>query len=328
MHKNQNAKREWIFLLLGIFIFSSHLFAQNVAISNNDSYTADASAMLDVESTAKGLLIPRMTLANRTAISSPATGLMIYQTDNTPGFYFYNGSGWVAVSDGASELSDLSDVNTSTTTAGKFLVADGTDFESVSMGGDASLSSAGNLTIANNSVDGNKINLTSNAVGDIMYYNGTDWVVLDAGTAGKVLQANGAAAPSWEDAPSGGGTQFIVNSFSSHSDNSKRYFSIGDIIASTHMNWGNTCSITPFAGSVVTIRLWSDVAWGSTVVGVHKNRSTTASESETFNFTANTVHTLTFNSNSFSAGELLSISFNPTTNPSVEEYVSYSIIYE
>lgn len=48
-----------------------------------------------------------------------------------------------------------------------------------------------------NSVDGTKIALGSDTVGDIMYYNGTDWVRLPAGTSGQVLRSNGAAAPSW-----------------------------------------------------------------------------------------------------------------------------------
>ena len=41
--------------------------------------------------------MPRMTETQRDAISSPATGLMIYQTDGTVGFYYYNGSSWVEV---------------------------------------------------------------------------------------------------------------------------------------------------------------------------------------------------------------------------------------
>jgi hypothetical protein len=59
--------------------------------------TPDASSALDITSTTKGLLIPRMTAAQRDAISSPATGLMIYQTDGTVGFYYYNGSSWAEV---------------------------------------------------------------------------------------------------------------------------------------------------------------------------------------------------------------------------------------
>ncbi|RAK69958.1 hypothetical protein DLM85_03640 [Hymenobacter edaphi] len=48
--------------------------------------------MLDVSSTTKGLLPPRMTQAQRTAITSPATGLVVYQTDGTPGLYCNNGT--------------------------------------------------------------------------------------------------------------------------------------------------------------------------------------------------------------------------------------------
>lgn len=54
-----------------------------------------ASSALDVTSTTAGLLAPRMTQAQRNAIASPATGLLIYQTDSTPGFYYYTGSAWV-----------------------------------------------------------------------------------------------------------------------------------------------------------------------------------------------------------------------------------------
>jgi len=56
--------------------------------------TPDASAILDVSSSTKGLLIPRMTETERDAIASPANGLLIYQTDNTKGFYFYENSMW------------------------------------------------------------------------------------------------------------------------------------------------------------------------------------------------------------------------------------------
>jgi hypothetical protein len=64
--------------------------------------------------------------------------------------------------------------------------------------------------IANNAVDGTKVNLTGNAAGDLMYYNGTDWTRIPAGTSGKVLQSNGTNAPTWET-PAGGTTSSIVH---------------------------------------------------------------------------------------------------------------------
>ena len=65
-------------------------FAQ-VGINTN---TPEASAALDVTSTEGGILIPRLTETQRDAIASPATGLMIFQTDQTTGFYFYDGGAW------------------------------------------------------------------------------------------------------------------------------------------------------------------------------------------------------------------------------------------
>ncbi|WP_435356786.1 hypothetical protein [Emticicia sp. SJ17W-69] len=54
----------------------------------------DISAILDLTSNSKGLLIPRMTLAQRGNIKSPANGLMVYQTDFFSGFYFFDGTSW------------------------------------------------------------------------------------------------------------------------------------------------------------------------------------------------------------------------------------------
>lgn len=80
-----------IILLPVLLLFATAAGAQGVAIGN-DNTPPDASAMLDIRSDSKGLLIPRLTQAQRNAIATPATGLLIYQTDATPGFYFNSGT--------------------------------------------------------------------------------------------------------------------------------------------------------------------------------------------------------------------------------------------
>jgi len=61
-------------------------------VSDNPAATADPAAMLDVQSTARGFLIPRMTMSQRDNISSPPTSLIVYQIDNTPGLYYNTGT--------------------------------------------------------------------------------------------------------------------------------------------------------------------------------------------------------------------------------------------
>ncbi len=61
--------------------------------------TAAASSVLDVRSTTKGMLTPRMTTSQRTSISTPATGLLVYDTD-TKTFWQYNATSWVEVGSG------------------------------------------------------------------------------------------------------------------------------------------------------------------------------------------------------------------------------------
>jgi hypothetical protein len=75
--------------LLTVFAFSVH--AQSVGI-NADGSAPNGSAMLDVSSTTKGLLAPRLTAVQKAAIASPATGLLIYQTDGTAGYYYNSGT--------------------------------------------------------------------------------------------------------------------------------------------------------------------------------------------------------------------------------------------
>jgi len=87
-------------ILLVIFItYIAISFNQSIAQNNNvgiGTITPNASSMLDVVSTNKGMLVPRMNTAQMNAIPSPANGLIIYNTDSLC-FCFYKTSAWVSL---------------------------------------------------------------------------------------------------------------------------------------------------------------------------------------------------------------------------------------
>jgi hypothetical protein len=160
-----------IYLLLAIMLISiTATQAQtNVGVNTN---TPDASAALDVTSTTQGMLVPRMTATQRGLISSPATGLLVYQTDAPAGFYFYNGTAWTTLSSGGS--GDNLGNHTAT--------------QDLNMGGN-SITGANNITATGTATLGGNAYPTT------------------TGTNGQVLKTNGAGTLSWG---SSGGNSFEV----------------------------------------------------------------------------------------------------------------------
>jgi hypothetical protein len=75
-------------LLCSVLGFGTTFAQKNVGIGTT---TPDNSAVLDINSSNKGLLIPRMSLQQRNGINNPADGLMVYQTGEKGGFYFFEG---------------------------------------------------------------------------------------------------------------------------------------------------------------------------------------------------------------------------------------------
>lgn len=71
----------------------------------------DQSAILDLSSTNKGLLMPRVTLQQRGSIQNPANGLIVYQTDMISGFYYYDGKDWKSVGSETTQNSVADAVN-------------------------------------------------------------------------------------------------------------------------------------------------------------------------------------------------------------------------
>jgi hypothetical protein len=84
-------------VILSILIFSSLSLTVTAQVGIGTT-TPDNSAMLEVSSTVRGLLTPRMTLAQRDLIATPQTGLLIYQLDGLAGFYLFDGINWTRLS--------------------------------------------------------------------------------------------------------------------------------------------------------------------------------------------------------------------------------------
>ena len=80
-------------IVITALLFSQQLYAQNnVGIGTNNP---DASSVLELQSSQKGLLVPRMSSVQRTAIASPANALLVFDTDS--GCFFYYASQWVSL---------------------------------------------------------------------------------------------------------------------------------------------------------------------------------------------------------------------------------------
>jgi len=87
-------------LLLGLGL---NVMAQ-VAI-NIDGSIPDSSAMLDIKSMSKGLLLPRLNTVQISGIANPAAGLLVFNTDSAD-FYGYNGSKWISLWNASDTLAD------------------------------------------------------------------------------------------------------------------------------------------------------------------------------------------------------------------------------
>ncbi len=90
MMKHLSYLFKFSFALLLLIGMITQMDAQRVGIGTNDP---DSSAILDITSSTKGVLIPRMSATDRQNINDPAPGLMVFDT-TTNAFYYFNGIGW------------------------------------------------------------------------------------------------------------------------------------------------------------------------------------------------------------------------------------------
>jgi uncharacterized protein (TIGR02145 family) len=101
----KNTPMKQFFTFLALVVFTATTYAQ-VGIGTTNP---DPSAALDITSTTKGLLVPRMTQAQRNAISSPATWLIVICTDcgNSGELQVYNGTTWTNMIGGTATIPNV-----------------------------------------------------------------------------------------------------------------------------------------------------------------------------------------------------------------------------
>jgi len=110
-----------VLILAALHFGAGTAAGQSVGLNNA---TPDASSILDLTATDRGLLIPRMTEIQKNAIAAPATSLIVYQTDGAdPGFFYYTGAIWEPLGGTVKAIDDLLDGSDGLGTDNMFLGA-------------------------------------------------------------------------------------------------------------------------------------------------------------------------------------------------------------
>lgn len=141
-----------------VFLLSGQIYSQ-VGVGTDSPHS---STILHLESSNKGLLIPRLSKSERDNISSPPEGLLVFQTDNTVGFYFYSTStsSWSRMSL-SSEVNEYGDIKTGiqSTDHNGWLKLDGRAISTLTS---SQQIKAGNLGLVGNLPDATNTQLTQN----------------------------------------------------------------------------------------------------------------------------------------------------------------------
>ena len=181
-----------LFLISSILLFTLNIKAQ-VGI-NTDSSNPDASAMLDIKSTDKGVLVPRLTSTQRTAISNPANGLLVFDI-TTSSFWFYKSMVWEELI-GKEALNKIFDADDDT----KIQVEETTDEDKIRfdiMGNEA-------MIIDNNSKVGIGIDVPTSILDVDGTITSTGLKMVDGNQAtGKILISDSEGLAAWTDANDG-----------------------------------------------------------------------------------------------------------------------------
>ena len=189
-----------LILLLICIQISQFSFTQSVGISNT-TITPDTSALLELRSTEKGILIPRLTTTQRNAIVTPAKGVLVFNnTTNT--FNYYDGTTWIELAPSTTVVNSISG------TTNRINISGSSNNSIIDISnnyvGQTSITTLG--TISSGTWNGSLISptyggtgLSSYTIGDLIFANGSSSLSKLSGVAtGNALISGGVgSAPTW-----------------------------------------------------------------------------------------------------------------------------------
>lgn len=235
-----------------------------------DTTTPDASAALELYSTNAGVLVPRMTLAQKNAIGTPATGLLVYQIDGATGFYYYDGAVWQTFASGSGwGLSGSSGTSPATNKVG---TTDAQDFKLITNNTEAiRIASSGNVGFGT-TIPSTKLHLVSSSPSSVIFNDGfedntippfttggsSNWITqnttVNSGTIAAKNGIIGNSAVSWIQSTATlgaqGGTISFAYSTSSESGYDKLNFYIDGALQTS--GWSGTTAWTTVTFNLTT----------------------------------------------------------------------------
>jgi hypothetical protein len=183
-------------IITAFVLIFSQTNAQNVGI-NDDNSSPDPSAMLDIKSSNKGMLVPRIQLNNLSSaspVTNPASGLLVYANSSSAveeGFYYWNGTKWEKISNGGTGSSQTLSI-----TGHELSISGGNSVTLPDNVDDADASPTNELQDL--SLSGNTLSLSGDATSvDLSKYTNTDNQTLSInGTTLSISNGNSVILPS------------------------------------------------------------------------------------------------------------------------------------
>ncbi len=236
---NSTKMRRLIVFLFVITVFTHHdIIAQSVGISDQP-IVVDKSAALEIRTNSKGLLIPRLTESERDAISSPATGLLIYQTDSNEGFFYFNGNVWVSIGATGSDtdIDPTNEIQAISISNDTIYLNNGGGYIKLPELADNSVTTS---KIQDAQITASKLNSMGASTDQFLCYNGSTWVPqsISGGLTYMGTWNASSNTPTLSDATGQNSEYYIVNTAGTLNLGSGSItFSLGDWVIHNGTSW-------------------------------------------------------------------------------------------